>query len=87
MTMLRLVNSYMMVFCISFLVLFVFHRCGSLKIKDINASGPPPCNHYCSRSFETGKHCCCYKPYNCSKSVNDCMSGCTDSGRCCPKQI
>uniref|UniRef100_A0A251RU60 Membrane lipoprotein n=1 Tax=Helianthus annuus TaxID=4232 RepID=A0A251RU60_HELAN len=56
----KLVKSYVMVFCISFMLLFALLGCRIHKLNYHNAFGVPPlnvCEKYCAPS--TKEHCCC----------------------------
>ncbi|CAI9260121.1 unnamed protein product [Lactuca saligna] len=57
--MVKLFEIRIVVFCISFLLLFVCHRCNKTETNDIKTDGfkPPDCVSTCSKVGPT--YCCC----------------------------
>ncbi|CAH1418472.1 unnamed protein product [Lactuca virosa] len=81
----KYVESHMIAFWLSFLVLLVCDECTKNDVKDIKKDLiSSPCPTYCLQIPPL--YCCCSDKSSCYTAMNSCIGPCKKRGVCCPSK-
>ncbi|CAI9279510.1 unnamed protein product [Lactuca saligna] len=81
--MVNLFETCIMMFCISFLVLFPCHQCNGYILSNVGAGKPPKCNIECKKVKNEDYCCCGFEDTPCSGSLDVCIKNCAAAKYCC----